>query len=46
MREDTVCRRFMTVLGLGAIVTVTNKTAIDDPARFRKSKDLGPYFAT
>ena len=46
VREDTVCRRFMTVPGVGAIVAVTYKTAIDDPARFRKSKDLGPYFAT
>ena len=44
VREDTVCRRFMTVPGVGAIVAVTYKTAIDDPARFRKSKDLGPYF--
>ena len=34
----------MTVPGVGAIVAVTYKTAIDDPARFRKSKDLGPYF--
>ena len=44
VREDMVCRRFMTVPGVGAIVAVTYKTAIDDPARFRKSKDLGPYF--
>ena len=34
----------MTVPGVGAIVAVTYKTAIDDPVRFRKSKDLGPYF--
>ena len=44
VREDTVCRRFMTMPGVGAIVAVTYKTAIDDPARFRKSKDLEPYF--
>jgi hypothetical protein len=44
VREDTVCRRFVTVPGVGAIVAVTYKTAIDDPARFRKSKDLGAYF--
>jgi transposase len=44
VREDTVCRRFMTVPGVCAMVAVTYKTAIDDPARFRKSKDLGPYF--
>src|SRR5205807_9380246 len=26
------------------VVAVTYKTAIDDPGRFRKSRDVGPYF--
>jgi len=26
------------------VVAVTYKTTIDDPARFRKSRDVGPYF--
>ena len=34
----------MTVPGVGPVVAVSYKTAVDDPARFRKSKDLGPYF--
>jgi transposase len=34
----------MTVPGVGPVVAVTYKTAIDDPGRFRRSKDVGPYF--
>jgi transposase len=44
VRDDAICRRLMTVPGVGPVVAVTYKTAIDDPTRFRKSKDLGPYF--
>jgi transposase len=44
VRDDAVCRRLMTVPGVGPVVAVTYKTAIDDPTRFHKSKDLGPYF--
>jgi transposase len=43
-RADSDCRRFMTAPGVGAVVAITYKTAIDDPGRFRKSKDVGPYF--
>jgi transposase len=34
----------MTVPGVGPVVAITYKTAIDDPERFHKSKDVGPYF--
>ncbi len=44
VRADTTCRRLMTVPGVGPVVAVSYKTAVDDPARFRKSKELGPYF--
>jgi transposase len=44
VRDDTVCRRFMTVPGVAAVVAVTYKTAVDDPTRFGKAKELGPYF--
>ena len=44
VRDDPVCRRFMTVPGVAAVVAVTYKTAVDDPTRFGKSKELGPYF--
>jgi transposase len=44
VRADAVCRRFMTAPGVGAVVAVSYRTAVDDPTRFRKSRDLGPYF--
>ncbi|UWQ77068.1 IS110 family transposase [Leisingera sp. M658] len=42
-RHDTVCRLMMTMPGVGAIVALTVRSAIDDPARFRSSKDAGPW---
>jgi transposase len=44
VRGDVVCRRLMSVPGVGPIVAITYKTAVDDPTRFRKSRDVGPYF--
>jgi transposase len=41
---DYVCRRLMTVPGVGPLVAVTFKAAIDDPARFSASRDVGAYF--
>jgi transposase len=44
VREDAVCRRLMTVPGVGALVAVTFASAVDDPARFRHSRDVGAHF--
>ena len=44
VRADTVCRRLMTAPGVGALVAITFKAAIDDPARIRKSKAVGALF--
>jgi transposase len=44
VREDATCRRLMGVPGVGALVAVTFKTAVDDPARFRTSKAVGAHF--
>jgi len=44
VRNDTVCRRLMTVPGVGALVAITFKTAVDDPERFRTAKALGAHF--
>src|ERR687885_1680243 len=44
VREDAVCRRLMSVPGVGALVAVTFSSAIDDPARFRRSRDVGAHF--
>ena len=41
VREDAVCRRLMTVPGVGALVAITFTSAVDDPARFRRSRDGG-----
>jgi transposase len=44
VRADAVCRRLMTVPGVGALVSITFKTAVDDPGRFRSSKAVGAHF--
>jgi len=44
VREDAVCRRLMTVPGVGAVVALTFTSAIDDPTRFPSSKAVGPHF--
>src|SRR3982751_4133059 len=44
VREDAVCRRLMTVPGVGALVAVTFTSAVDDPARFRRSRAVGAHF--
>lgn len=42
-RTDRLCLLFMTMPGVGPIVALTVKAAIDDPERFRSSKDVGPW---
>jgi len=44
VRDDPVCRQLMSVPGVGAIVAITFKSGVDDPARFRRSRDVGPHF--
>jgi transposase len=44
VREHTVCRRLMTVPGVGALVAATFTSAVDDAARFRHSRDVGAHF--
>ena len=44
VREDPVCRRLMTVPGVGAVVAITFRSGVDDPKRFRRSRDVGPHF--
>src|SRR5689334_9902804 len=44
VREDAVCRRLMTVPGVGPLVAVTFASAVDDPARFRRSRAVGAHF--
>jgi transposase len=44
VRTDATCHRLMTVPGAGAVVAVTFTSAIDDPARFRRSRAVGAHF--
>jgi transposase len=41
VRDDEVCRRLMTVPGVGPVVALTFRTTVDVPARFRNSKAVG-----
>src|SRR3712207_7748432 len=41
--DDAVCRRLMTVPGVGAVVALTFRSTIDDPARFRSSRSVGAF---
>lgn len=43
-RGDSICRRLMTIPGVGAVVAMTFRAAVDDPARFRSSKAVGACF--
>jgi transposase len=44
VRDDEVCRRLMTVPGVGPVVALTYRATVDMPARFRKSKSVGAVF--
>lgn len=43
-RADEVCRRLMTVPGVGILTALTFKSAVDDPNRFSSSKVVGAHF--
>lgn len=42
--QHPVCQRLMTVPGIGPITALTFFAAIDDPYRFKCSRDVAPYF--
>ena len=44
VRADEVCRRLMTVPGVGALVAVTFTSGVDAPERFSRSKAVGAHF--
>ena len=44
VRDDAICRRLMTVPGVGPVVALTYRATVDVPARFRKSKSVGAVF--
>jgi transposase len=44
VREDEICRRIMTILGIGPLVAYTFKSAIADSGRIAKSKTVDALF--
>lgn len=43
-RADTIVGRLTSVPGVGALVALTFSSAIDDPARFQSSREVGAHF--
>ncbi len=44
VKDDPVCRRLMTVPGVGPIAVLTFRAAVDDPLRFARSRALDADF--
>lgn len=42
--ESAICRRFLDIPGVGPLCALSLYTAVEDPTRFRRSADIGPYF--
>lgn len=43
-KADPVCRRLMSVPGVGPVTALAYRTAVEEPKRFRKSSLLGAHF--
>jgi transposase len=43
VRASEACRRLMTIPGVGQLTALAFVAAVDDPARFRRSRDIGAY---
>jgi transposase len=43
VRASDACRRLMSIPGVGQLTALAFTAAIDDPERFRRSRDLGAY---
>ena len=43
-KSDPVCRRLMSVPGVGPVTALAYQTAVEDPRRFRKASLLGAHF--
>src|SRR5512146_3495087 len=41
VKDDEVCRRLMTIPGIGPVVALSYRATVDVPARFRNSKAVG-----
>ena len=43
-RASDACSRLMTIPGVGQLTALAFTAAVDDPERFRRSRDIGAYF--
>lgn len=44
VQHDAVCRRLMTVPGVGSVAALSFKVGVDDPRRFARSRTVGAHF--
>ncbi|WP_157863308.1 IS110 family transposase [Bradyrhizobium tropiciagri] len=44
VQHDVVCRRSMTVPGVGPVAALSFKVGVDDPHRFARSRTVGTHF--
>lgn len=42
--EHPVCQGFLAIKGVGPLCALSFYSAVEDPARFKRSADIGPYF--
>jgi transposase len=42
-RASDACRRLMSIPGVGQLTALAFTAAVDDPKRFRRSRDIGAY---
>ncbi len=42
--KDEVCQRFMEIPGVGPVTALAFKSAVDEPTRFKKSRNVGAHF--
>ena len=44
VRADPLCRRLMSIPGVGPVTALTFKAAVDDPSRFKSSRTVAAHF--
>ena len=44
VRVDSICRRLMSIPGVGPVTALTFKAAVDDPSRFKSSRTVAAHF--
>jgi len=42
-KDHPVCRNFLEISGVGPLCALSFYTAVEDPARFKRNADIGPY---